>query len=315
MKTIIALFLGALLGLVILIEGGLRLIFGFGKRPIFLADPEIGYLFAPNQKVKRFGKTILINQYSLRSDPIKLERDQDTLRVLMIGDSIINGNWWTDQKAILSELVKQRLDVSQFANIEVLNASANSWGPRNQLAYVKRFGTFDSQMILLVINPDDFFARQPNSLVVGKDKNYPDHQPSSAIGEVIEEVFSRSSPIKRPKEPGGDRMKLNLNAMTEMKAIAEENNSQFMVAVTPLLRELDKNESKEQDKRGRMRLQKWATEQQVHLIDVLPQFTSVEDPKTLYRDHIHLSPLGDQIVAEILATAIDKSFNEVGVKE
>ena len=181
MKTIIPLFLGALLGLVILIEVGLRLAFGFGTRPIFIADPEIGYLFAPNQKVKRFGNRIFINEYSHRSDPFKPQRDENTLRILMLGDSILNGNWWTDQQDILSELIEQQLDIPKFAKIEVLNASANSWGPRNQLAYLKRFGTFESQMVILVMNPDDFFARKPTDIVVGNDVNYPDRQPFSAI--------------------------------------------------------------------------------------------------------------------------------------
>lgn len=291
----------------ILIEGGLRLILGFGKRPLYIRDPEIGYLLAPNQNVTRFGKTTIINQYSLRTDAITPKKDPETLRILMLGDSIINGNWWTDQEQILSELVKERLKISDFKTFEVLNASANSWGPQNQLAYLKRFGTFDSQLILLVMNTDDFFAKKPTDIVVGKDLRYPDHQPISAIEDILEQTVFKPKPVSIPAEKG-DVMGRNLKAIKQMQTIANESQAQFIIAVTPLLREMDAEKFREQDQRGKNRLKRWAKEQNIEVIDCLEQFRSFDDPETLYRDHIHLSPQGDQLLADILAQAIENTL-------
>ena len=119
-------------------EGSLRLFLGLGKRPLYIADDEIGYLLAPNQKVRRLGKLTIINQYSMRTEAIESSPLNDTIRLFLIGDSIINGAWWTDQKETISALVQEKIEKKLSPTIEVLNASANSWGPRNQLAYLKR---------------------------------------------------------------------------------------------------------------------------------------------------------------------------------
>jgi hypothetical protein len=66
--------LGVLLGLVVIVEVGLRLLFGLGKPPIYIADEQIGYLLAPNQKTTRMGNRIAINAYSMRSDAMTPER-------------------------------------------------------------------------------------------------------------------------------------------------------------------------------------------------------------------------------------------------
>ncbi|HBE20024.1 MAG TPA: lipolytic protein G-D-S-L family, partial [Cyanobacteria bacterium UBA11367] len=49
---------GIFIGLFLLLEVGLRLFWGFGNPLIYIADDEIGYLLAPNQKTKRFGNRI-----------------------------------------------------------------------------------------------------------------------------------------------------------------------------------------------------------------------------------------------------------------
>ncbi|MEM8780313.1 MAG: SGNH/GDSL hydrolase family protein, partial [Cyanobacteria bacterium P01_G01_bin.49] len=226
----------------------------------------------------------------------------------LIGDSIANGAWWTDQKETISALITQNLEKQLSQKIEVLNASANSWGPRNQLAYLRKFGTFESQVIILLMNTDDFFATAPTSLGVGKDRNYPEKQPSSAIGEVLERLFYRPQPIPGMAEvlgEKGDRVGFNLQAIEKMKAIATQNNSHFIIALTPLKREIE-TEPRDYEKRARQRLQDWKNEQNVNvpLIDFLPIFEKQADTNNLYRDHIHLSPLGNQLVSEEISQLI-----------
>ena len=46
--------LGALIIVAVLVEGVLRVGFGFGNPPLYIADEHIGYLLAPNQRVRRF---------------------------------------------------------------------------------------------------------------------------------------------------------------------------------------------------------------------------------------------------------------------
>jgi hypothetical protein len=305
--AIVAAAIALLLGLV---ELGLRWLFGFGNPLIYQADPDIGYLLTPNQSTRRFGHQIEINQYCMRSAAIAPTRSSGTLRILMIGDSIVNGAWWTDQNATLSALLQQRLQqsITGFDRIEVLNASANSWAPRNELAYLQRFGTFDAQVIVQIINTDDLFGIEPNSLVVGRDRNYPDRKPVSAISEVL------SRQLKQPPIPEleqlwqaeGDRVGQNLEAIQQIQAIALQNQAELLLAITPLKREL--TSLRDYEAKARQRLQALTQQQQIAWIDFLPLFQLHPNPSALYRDTIHLSASGNEQVIVQLQQQIEASL-------
>ena len=290
-----------LTGLTIIIEVGLRLTMGLGNPPLYIADDEIGYLLAPNQEVRRKGNLIKINQYSMRSDDIAEKKSDSQLRVFVLGDSIVNGGWWTDQSEILSESIKTELKKNSDRSVEVLNASANSWGPRNELAYLKRFGLFDADQLILVINTDDLFATAPTSLQVGRDLNYRDRRPPLALIELYQHYFAKNPEIpeleKVRKEPG-DRVGFNLQAIKEIKEIAVANNTEFILAMTPLLRELKGTGSREYELKARKRLQEFAKSEDILYIDFLPIFANFPQPEFLYHDTIHLSIQGNNMVSK-----------------
>lgn len=223
----------ALIALLLLIELGLRFFFGFGNPLLYVADPQIGYLLAPSQQTRRFGNTIAINQYSMRSPQISPTLTEDQFRVLLLGDSIINGGWWTDQANTISALLQQQFQsqsTTNSSNIEVLNASANSWGPRNELAYLQRFGSFQAQVIVLVINTDDLFATVPSSKVVGRDRNYPDRKPPLAVIEVWQRYLVPTQPVPEAVSHAEekDRVGANLAAIQQIQQIAQQNNAEFI---------------------------------------------------------------------------------------
>lgn len=315
--------LAAIVALLVIVEVSLRLMFGFGNPLTYIADEKIGYLLAPNQRTRRFGNRIEINEYSMRSAAVTKERSLNTFRVLVIGDSIANGGWWTDQADIITEMLAQQLreldlktergkDGKNFASIEnshveVLNASANSWGPRNELAYLQRFGTFDAQVVVLIINTDDLFATTPSSVVVGRDRNYPDRKPPLAIVEAIARYLLPEQAIPELAQvnaEAGDRVGRNLQAIGEIQAMANSTNSYFLLVMTPLLREIGKPGPRDYEIKVRARLDQFTESQQIKYIDFLPVFNSIQKPETLYRDHIHLSPQANQIVSKAISQGI-----------
>ena len=290
----------------IAVEILLRLGWGLGQRPLYIADPEIGYLLAPNQRLRRFGNSIVINQYSQRSEPISAERPPDTRRVFLLGDSIANGAWWTDQQQTISALMERQLGSVSASRVQVLNASANSWGPRNQLAYLKRYGTFQSQAIVLLLNTDDLFATAPTSLPVGRDPSYPQRQPAFALAELFARVFWRSQSIPEMAHEPGDRVGLNLQAIAQMHQIARQAKAQFLLALTPLDRQVDGTPPREYEVKARSRLQDFVNSEGIFYLDFLPLFQQWKGEKPLYRDHIHLSPQGNQLVSEKLSQSVAK---------
>lgn len=295
----------------LLLEVGLRSRFGFGNPLIYVKDAEIGYLLAPNQKTRRFGNLIEINEYSMRGGGISPTPSESTLRVLLLGDSIANGGWWTDQAEILSAMMASQLKSTfaenGFREVEVLNASANSWGPRNELAYLKRFGTFGVQVVVLLINTDDLFATAPSSVQVGRDRNYPAKKPLLALQEVFTRYVLPAPNIPElvtlNQEPG-DRVGFNLTAIAEIQAIAKSSNIKFLLAMTPLLREVGSPGPRDYEIKERQRLTEFTTSKQIVYLDFLPVFNSAESKESLYRDHIHLSYQGNWQVSQAIAQSI-----------
>jgi lysophospholipase L1-like esterase len=303
---IILIVIAGVFGFFIFLEGGLRWFFGLGDPLLYIIDEEIGYLLKPNQKVRRFGNQIIINQYSMRGADFSPKLDDSTLRVLLLGDSIANGGWWTDQKQTISSLIQEQLQSSlipnsRFKRIEVLNASANSWGPRNELAYLKKFGLFESQVIILLLNTDDLFGKTPSSLVVGSDRNYPAKKPPLALIELYNYYF-KSSTVKEIDETG-DRVGFNLTAIGEINNIAVQSNAILMVGMTPLLRELEEG-SRDYEQKARLRLRDFLQDQFIIYLDFLPSFKEVDSFSSLYRDHIHLSPKGNDLVRDSLVNQL-----------
>lgn len=339
---IFVLSIGIILILVMSLEISLRFGFGFGTPLLYLPDEEIGYLPAPNQKIRRLGNRIIINQFSMRGRPINVERSPETLRVLMVGDSIVNGGWWTNQSEILSETLAEILsetlaeihlarlrqahekpeNCSQDAfsqdtfsqdtrlqDVEVLNASANSWAPRNELAYLKRFGTFEAQIIVLVINTDDLFGTKPSPLAVGRDRHYPDRSPATAIGEVLNRyvLSHKPDPILQtiPRETG-DIVGRNLAAIAEIASIAQNHQSQFLLVMTPLKRELTtQGGPRNYEEKARQQLHEFINQYQIKYVDFLSVFNAQKDPLNLYRDHIHLSPEGNHLVSQEISESLN----------
>ncbi|MGD1849279.1 MAG: hypothetical protein ACFCBU_01285 [Cyanophyceae cyanobacterium] len=171
-------------GVAIAVELGLRWILGLGTPPLYVKDEKTGYRLKPGQNIRRFGNRIGVNRFSMRGGAIA--DSGTTLRVLVLGDSIVNGGWWTDQDDTLTARLRLKLrqglpprvfskfalsqggqEAEQVSPLEVLNVSANSWGPRNELGYLEQFGVFESQALVLVINTDDFFSKKPTSVPVG----------------------------------------------------------------------------------------------------------------------------------------------------
>ncbi|MCW5316669.1 SGNH/GDSL hydrolase family protein [Nostoc sp. KVJ3] len=310
MKEALIVILAVVVGLFVVIEIGLRSLFGFGNPLIYIGDEQIGYLLAPNQRTRRFGNRIEINEYSMRGSPINQTPAPSGLRILLLGDSIANGGWWTDQTNTISAMIVRSLVSSTHSNdreVEVLNASANSWGPRNELAYLEKFGNFNAQAVVLLINTDDLFATPPTSLPVGRDRNYPDSKPPLALIEVWQRYIVKQKPIpemQAVQNEVGDRVGINLEAISKIQALTHQSNSQFLLVMTPLLREIGEPGPRDYEIKARQRLNDFTRAKQINYIDFLPIFNSTTNPQALYQDHIHLNLQGNKFVSEVMERSL-----------
>jgi len=310
--TITLLFLFGTVLLLVAIELILRNKYGLGTPPLYIADEYTGYRFAPNQKTRRKNNIIKINRYSMRSEDFQLRRPAQTLRLLFLGDSIINGGWNIDQSQTITQFIQDALSTlisSRFQRLEVLNASANSWGPRNELGYVKKFGLFESQVVVMVLNTEDLFAVEPHSLVLGRARSHPTRRPLAIV-----DFFNRyKKPVYIPalqelyNQPG-DRVKLNLEAIQQLHQLVRDQHGHLLVTITPLKRELDEG-STDKEKLARERLENFLKEQSIPFLDFLPLFQR-QDYQAFYSDRIHLTPGGNKFVSKVLSHFIYEHLPE-----
>lgn len=291
----------------------LRVKYGLGNPPLYVADTRTGYRLAPNQRLRRRGNHIDINTYSMRGPEISPHRPATTLRVLMVGDSIVNGGWWTAPSELLSQKTQQGLEALKLPGVqavEVLNASANSWGPRNELGYVLRFGTFEAQVVLLVLNTDDLFAIAPHSYDLGRNPQYPTRRPPLALAEAIarRRSYVPSPELQALYDQAGDRVGVNLEAIRQLNQVVQTANGQLAIAMTPLRRELGEDGPRDYELVARQRLTAFTDAQGIAYLDFLPRFRQTS-PEGLYIDHIHLSAEGNDLVGKALAILMSKIWD------
>ncbi len=167
--------------LLICIELILRFGYGFCSAPLYIEDPDYEYIYAPDQTVRRFGNTIRTNSLSMRSDELS---PADSVTVLLIGDSVVNGGSLTDNAELASTLLEKRLSAELGRRIRVLNISAGSWGPDNSAAYLKKHGVFNAKAIGLVASSHDAYDIMTHAPQVGIDPNLPDKQFRVALVEL-----------------------------------------------------------------------------------------------------------------------------------
>ena len=170
-----------------------RSVLGLGDPPLSITHPRIEYLYAPNQDVRRFGKRFFVNDYSMRSAPLAARKGADERRVLVFGDSVVNGGNLTDHQ----DLATTRLahDLRPFAGgnkVVVGNVSAGSWGPGNWLAYSQAYGFFEADVVVLVASSHDV---TDNPTFAPLDPNtHPTKKPLLALTEGLTRYLPRYLP-------------------------------------------------------------------------------------------------------------------------
>jgi peptidoglycan/LPS O-acetylase OafA/YrhL len=177
-----------LIGGIVAVAGGelaARFVIGLGDPPLYVADPEVEYRLAPTQDCRRFGNRILVNRWSMRSDDFPPHKtDPRELRVLVVGDNVVNGGNPTDHAALATTQLGPIITAATGRPAVVGNVSAGSWGPPNQLAYLAKFGTFDAEVVVFVWNHEDW-ADVPSFAPLDPVQQ-PTRKPVSAAWEGVE---------------------------------------------------------------------------------------------------------------------------------
>jgi hypothetical protein len=286
--------------LLIVAEILLRLVFGLGSPLLYQQDPACGYLPKPDQKIYRFFAHNQINHWGMRSANFAMPRPVGTFRVLMIGDSVTYGNTFVDQPLIFTSLLNTSLSSLEHTNVEVLNASAGGWAPANEVSYLLSRGTFDANVVLLVLNAGD--PTQEFASLTEPDRNFPLQAPWSALGETWSRYVKPrllGEPISN--DPGTTlpgfklaalRIEANLRVLEQARGFCRRSEAVFGLVYIPFA-----GWHEPLNTGAHQVLADWVGTNHVPFIDLGPKFEH-EDDKLLTFDGMHLRPYGDQVAAD-----------------
>lgn len=274
---------------------------GLGDPPLTIIHPQIGYMSAPNQDVRRFGNQVAYNAFGMRSDHFPPQKSSpDELRIIFIGDSVLNGGSVLDQRQIATELLKNRLAAQLNKPVVVGNISAGGWSPSNELNYVQHYGLFDADLVVLVQSSHD--ARGDEGFAKLK-VNFPTRRPTLAMSELVERYSSHILPQWLQTAPAAPAPEppLDIDDLKQLIQMARDAGADVILAQHP-----DRNECHGEWAEGYELIRQACVELQVSpLINLRPAYKqAILEGTPVYRDGIHLSAQGQRILADTLEPAI-----------
>lgn len=293
--------------ILILGEAGARWGLGLGDPPLVVDDPDIEYLFRPGT-YHRFGNVVHYNQWSMRSDDFSREKSApDEIRVMVIGDSVTNGGALTDQREIATALLQDRLRRDLGRKVIVGNISAGGWAPYNELAYVRKYGLFDADLVVLILSSHDYAYLPTFEPRAGRDPNFPDRTPFFALQEaatrylprylsIIEDTFKEKPPLALTDAVDPGAVGKSMEALRDLVTLARSRGAEIM-----LVQHLERDEAMGHKKPGYDVIRRFAEEMNVDRVDLGPSFAAaMESGLNPYNDIIHPNVKGQRLIADAL---------------
>jgi lysophospholipase L1-like esterase len=293
----------------------LRHVWGLGNPPLLQADAEIGYLFQANQDLSRFGNQVHINQFYQRSPDITPLPAAGVHRILVLGDSVTWGGVVVTQSETFPSILESNLREAG-GRYEVLNASAGSWAVGNELAYLQRFGTFGSDLVIWEIGSNDLLQEKSTSVSVGVHPSMPNRKPSTAIGELINRygvpyLETMMSHDESPAPPDArtnmqNEQKVFLTNMSELDRgidLARSSATQVLVIHVPELDEVVPGP----DGSVVTRMENWrdllrqhCAQRGIPIIDLSLEWREAPNVRQFFRDNVHPNQAGNHAIADRL---------------
>jgi len=304
---------GAVVLLTAAAELGLRVFGGLGHPLLLQKDPEIGYLYQPRQQLERFGHQVRINSFHQRADEVTARPGAGVQRILFVGDSVTFGTTLLDQSEIITERVARGWPATGQTVVEVLNASAGSWGLGNELAYLRRFGTFGAGTVVLQIGTHDLLQRTSTSERVGRDPAMPDRPPFSALSELwiryLRPRLTGEKPFAPGRPPAAEapaQFAANMAALTEAIALVRRSGAQPVILHTPNRDELGPGRGPQANEDAGWRREFLAVAQsaQVPVINLPADWAAETNTRRYYLDEVHLSADGTRAVARAFLDSV-----------
>lgn len=300
MKPILLLGLLTLAILIISGEAFARYVVGLGTPPLSVTHARIEYMFAPGQDVQRFGNRQLYNELSMRSAP--LASWGDDRRVLVFGDSVLNGGNLTDHEELATTLATKSTDQAVFANI-----SAGSWGIDNFLGWIEVYGMINADAGIIVLSSHD--AGDAPTFDPLNPMVHPTRTPPMALWEAVMRYFPRYLPFEIPSFSSKSVKPVNplhlgrsgVDALPDLILRFASTDTPLCIILHNTLTELKSN--------GDNAFSDLVAILEAYSVPMLTltEFAENLHVQSIYRDDIHINEVGQSVLAVALISCYSKA--------
>jgi hypothetical protein len=307
----------ALVVLAVATELFARFYLGLGAPPLYQTHPTIEYLFKPNQHLYRFGNLFISNRYGMRSDDFPPQKVRpNELRVIVYGDSVINGGSLTDHAFLGTTLLQEKLTKLLQRPVVVGNVSAGSWGPPNELAYLKQFGLLGADVVILELSSEDFVDSPTFEPL--DPLTHPTETPWSAAWEGLTRYlpsYLESRQPAAPFVPAGGNPADPINPRDEKECLDAERDFLRIAAdagvPAVVLQHWRESELRRgQPDPGHAEILRTATEERAAVYQDVDVFRKhIQAGHNPYRDDIHPNVEGQQALAEIYFDIVEHALS------
>lgn len=283
-------------------EWAARSLLGLGDPPLIARHATIDYLFKPGTHW-RFGQHIAYNSASMRAREPRVVPHPCEVRIVALGDSVLNGGVQTAQAALATTLLETSLARSLGRDVWVGNASAGGWAPGNLKAYVQHFGLFSADAVVLVVNSPDL--QQTMQFARDMGPNFPTHKPVSALWEAVTRYVPRVLAMPSPatgRDGAGGRQPLRTPEAPDVAVAWILDEAARSGAITLVVHHKMRDEARplaSDDPRTGAgdRLRAIAARSNAGYLDLGIALLEPAIVEHAFRDEIHLTALGQRVLA------------------
>jgi hypothetical protein len=278
-------------------EAGLRWA-GVTDFPVYETDDVIGYIPAPEQSGAFLNKNRWqINERSMGSGPWKPEGLRD---LVLLGDSLVWGGNPLDQPDKLGP----SLQVTLGDRWKVWSAAAGSWSVLNELAYLDRYPDVqqEADVLVWVLNTGDLAAQRS---LWASDYTLPRSRPTSALAYVLGKyLLPRLGLFREPAvnaSPPAELISADTARFFKDRLAQLAATKRVLVVLYPDQTEL---------RQPTPHYQAFRQAVQEAMTGCCSLLEVREQPNwntSMYRDGIHPTSQGNQVLSGLIAQALKKS--------
>lgn len=272
---------------------------GLGNPLIYQHSKIFGYDIKPNQKVKRRGKTISINDLGMRN--LRDWNNNYDKKILFLGDSVtFGGSIINDEDTFVLKTCKK------LQNIKVMcgNFSVNGFGIESISKKIEYKNFSDEDLIIIVFIGNDF-ERGLNHIGIQPYFSKEIFNFYPALTELMLMVIDKFRNKLRYdfanlSENNETYKKYQLQQINNLKKIIKKNNKKYFIFYSPEYSELENNKQY-------FYIKEKMSKEFKNFIDLTNDLRNYKEK--IYFDGLHLNKFGHEIYANLIFEKVQNVLN------